>query len=147
MPYKYNDETTALKESNGNACFVDYSEKEIAAFRWVFPVITDSKNFIPLAKDPINVSVRKKCGGWALSFHETEEASVEAWEYLTEDKPNKFKKLGTHIAFGKVLKSDGKCSDSDEYLHFNFIEYKGKDLSKSFEIIRKLATDEMIKSL
>lgn len=147
MPYKYSNETKALKEKTGDVCFVNYSEKDIEAFRWVFPNIDDERNFIPLAVDQENSSVRRRCGGWALSFHETEVASTEMWETLTENKPNKYKKLGTHIAKGNISKTDGKCSDSDRNSHFNLIEYKDTDFSGRFEIVKQLASEEMIKSL
>lgn len=147
MPYKYSDDTITLKESNGDSCFIDYIEKDIEAYRWVFQDINNANNFIPLAKDPQNNSARRKCGGWALSFHETENASKESWEYLTDDKPNKYKKIGTHIAKGNIFKSDGKCSDADSHLHFNLIEYKNVDLKNKFTIIKQLVSDEIMQSL
>jgi hypothetical protein len=147
MPYKYSSETANIKESNNSACFTDYIEKEVVAFRWVFPSISDARNFAPLAKDPQCSSARRKCSGWALSFHETEEASSEAWRYHINNRPNHYKKLGTHIASGTILKSDGKCSSSDEHLHFNMIEYRGAKLSTRFQHIKQLASDEMINSL
>lgn len=147
MPYKYSDETDNLTEKNNNPCFSDYSEKEISAFRWVFPELSDSRNFLPVAKDPQASSARRKCGGWALSFHETEAASEEAWQYHINNRPQQYKKLGTHIASGTISKTDGKCSNTDEHLHFNLIEYKEIDLSKRFVMGKQLATDEMINSL
>ena len=147
MPYKYSSESAKLKESNDKPCFSDYSEKEIKAFRWVFPDISDSRNFVPMAIDPQCYSARRKCGGWALSFHTTEDASIEAWEYIINNRPKHYKKIGTHIASGTIIKTDGKCSSADNHLHFNMIEYKNVDLSKRFKIITTLASEEMINSL
>ena len=146
MPYKYSDEVNGLTESNGNACFINYSEKETIAYRWVFAPIEDPKNFIPIAKDE-HTSLKKKCSGWALSFHETEDASKASWEHFINMKPNKYKKIGTHIAEGKIFKTDGKCSESDANLHFNLIEYKDVNPKTNFTIKRQLITDEELESL
>ena len=145
--YKYADETAKIKEVDGNSCFIDYIEKEIEAYRWVFQNINDPRNFIPLAKDPQCSSARRKCGGWALSFHITEDASMEMWQKLNDIKPNHYKKIGTHIAKGQVSKSDGKCSETDAESHFNLIEYENVDLQTKFTIVKQIASDEALSSL
>lgn len=147
MPYKYSNDTLNLQDSKGNTCFINYIEKDIEAYRWSFQNINDPKNFIPMAKDPQNISLRKRCDGWALSFHETEEASIELWQKLNDMKPNYYKKIGTHIAKGQISKSDGKCSDADSHLHFNLIEYKDVDLKNKFTITNQLVSDEIMESL
>ena len=138
MSYKYSTDTTSLTESDGSSCFTSYIEKDIEAFRWAFDPINDVKNFIPQAKDPENSSSRKRCSGWALSFHSTEDACKEVWEYLINNRHNKYKKFGSHIAKGLISKSDGKCSEIDNNQHFNLIEYAGVDLKNKFTIIKKL---------
>lgn len=146
MPYKYSNDTATLTE-NGSSCFINYNEKEIEAYRFVFHDISDEKNFVPMAKDPRSGSIRKKCDGWALSFHETENASKELWDYLIDNRPNKYKKIGTHIAKGSISKSDGKCSDADEHFHFNLIEYEDVVLTTKFTIVKQLVSDEVMQSL
>jgi hypothetical protein len=147
MSYKYGNATVNIQENNGDSCFIDYIEKEIEAYRWVFHNINDPKNFIPLAKDPQCSSARRKCGGWALSFHITEDASIEMWQKLNDLKPNHYKKIGTHIAKGQVTKSDGKCSETDEQSHFNLIEYENVDLQTKFKIIKQIVSDEIMDTL
>ncbi|MFV8369208.1 hypothetical protein [Flavobacterium sp. LB2R40] len=147
MPYKYSNDSVNLQDSNGDSCFIDYIEKDTEAYRWSFQDINDPKNFIPMAKDPNNSSSRRKCGGWALSFHVTEEASIELWQKLNDMKPNYYKKIGTHIAKGQISKSDGKCSETDKYSHFNLIEYKNVDLKVQFTIVKQLVSDEIMQTL
>lgn len=138
MSYKYSADTASLAESDGSSCFTSYIEKDIEAYRWAFDPINDMKNFIPQAKDPDNNTSRRRCSGWALSFHATEDACKELWELLISNRPNKYKKIGTHIAKGSILKSDGKCSEIDKNSHFNLIEYESVDLKNKFTITKKL---------
>lgn len=147
MPYKYKENLSEVKESDGNTCFQSYIEKETIAFRWTFSDINDIRNFSPMALDEGNFSSKKRCGGWALSFHKDEIASKDAWDELISNRPNKYKKIGTHIAKGNIYKMDGKCSEPNGKLHFNLIEYNNVNLIPNFKIIRQLVSDEIMESL
>ena len=147
MPYKYEEKILKLNENLGCNCYDDYVEKECEAYRFTFAEITDKRNFLPTASDPTNNKARQKCSGYAISFHETETSSKNTWDYLIDDRPNLFKKIGTHISKGTLTKAYGKCSDSDEHLHFNFAEYEDIKLEAYFQIHQQLASDEMLKKL
>jgi hypothetical protein len=147
MPYKYEEKISDLKESNGVNCYESYVEKDCEAYRFTFADINNEKNFLPTAFDVTNNGARKRCSGYAVSLHETELSSEKAWNFLTSDKPNKFKKIGTHIAKGSLKKELGKCSKTDEYFHFNFAEYEGVKLEMHFKVVKQLANQEMLDSL
>lgn len=147
MPYKYKKQISEVKENHDSTCYDNYTEKECEAFRWTFSDIKDERNFLPTAFDETNNGARRRCSGYAISFHETEESSTKAWEYLVSDKPKKIKKIGTHMAKGTLKKGYGRCSESNTQLHFNFAEYTGIDLTPHFHIFKQLASDEMINSL
>lgn len=148
MQYKYNEELTKLASFNKtDGCFSDYSEKKISAYRWTFSNIDDKRNFIPMASNKENFSLAKTCNGWALSFHKVESKSRESWKKLIADKPKKYKKIGTHIAFGEILKTDGKCSEPEKSSHFNLIEYGDVVLIERFKILDCLLENETLEPM
>lgn len=147
MPFKYEEKISQLKDSENSNCYSSYIEKDCEAYRLTFGDIKHEKNFLPTAFDPTNNKARKKCSGYAISLHETEKASQNMWEYLINGRPNLYKKIGTHISKGSLKKDYGKCSESDENLHFNFAEYEGVNLEAYFQVHKQLATDEMLKKL
>lgn len=138
MPYKYSDDITTVKELQGKSCFSDYREENLTAYRWIFDDSNDQRNFTPLALNPNASSSRRRCSGWALSFHLTEEASVAAWEFFAQSRPNVHKKIGTQIAICDITTGDGKRSEADDYNHFNLIEYRNADFTNRFTPIRRL---------
>ncbi|MEI9943986.1 MAG: hypothetical protein WDN26_07150 [Chitinophagaceae bacterium] len=132
MPLKYQAEIDAY-----NASFNDYSEVENKiAFRWTFEQITHPNNFLPVTKtNPSNKKAFEHVTGWALSFFETQQQSKARLQYISEDKPKAYKKLGTHIAEGKLQKTDGICQiQCDQFGHFNFFDYENVDFTPNFQI-------------
>lgn len=114
------------------------SEKEVLSYRWVFSDINDKRNFIP----PYIVDKKrdiKTATGFALSFFKSKNSGHTRWKKLLSNKPELFKKLGTHIAEGTVIKSHGLCSVAVSYHHFDLFEYADVDLKNSFAILEKMS--------
>ena len=133
MELEYLTEITAL-----NPSFDGYSEVENRpAFRWVFEDINHPNNFLPVTI--INPKYKKALEdftGWALSFFDTQIQGVNKLKKIVSDKPEVYKKLGTHIAEGMLQKEFGLCeSKSDDEGHFNFFKYKKVDLIPHFKVI------------
>ena len=138
MELKYQSEIEAL-----SPCFIGFEEQENRiAYRWVFNSINDANNFLPVPKaNPGRNYTDFK--DWALSFFETETQSISKLLYHTKDKPQLFKKLGTHIARGVITLADGLAEiDCDEDGHFNHFEYKNTNFHLQFEIISRVPGTE-----
>lgn len=115
-----------------------FKEIELEAFRWTFENINDVRNFEPIY---INDPKRKQdsCLGFALSFYITKEAGIKKHNELTLNRPNLYKKLGTHIANGIITQTDGIASSPDEEKHFEFFTYENIELSHKFTILESIA--------
>jgi hypothetical protein len=110
----------------------EFSERENRnAYCWVFEGISSDKNFVPRAI----TTGRDECGSWGLSFFETLEQSKNRIKYICRKSKTLHLKLGTHIANGRLLKTDGISDNCNPEGHFNHHEYPGIDLSKQFRII------------
>jgi hypothetical protein len=79
------------------------------------------------------------CIGWSLSFFETQEKAKTRLLRLTKNKEFIFKKLGTHIAVGQLVKNDGISDSSNDLGHFSHFEYEGINLESKFTIIEQVA--------
>jgi hypothetical protein len=141
MTLKYKNEIDQLNPDLTG--FIEIEER--ISFRWVFEE-NDERNFAPVYKiDKKRLEKDTQKGkanfrGWALSFYETQEQAKNELMYWTKDKPEVFKKLGTHIAKGKVIALDGLCEEKcDERGHFDHFEYIDIDFSAKFEIVEKVA--------
>jgi hypothetical protein len=111
---KYSNELALVEVANDS-----YAEMDLKAYRWTFININDSRNFRPRAADPDNPerkSAANICIGWGLSFFKTEKQAIDKLKHFCLDKPNLHKKLGTHIAEGEIIKSDGKNGNFDKEL-------------------------------
>lgn len=115
-----------------------FGEVEIESFRWTFEDINDARNFEPIY---VNDPKRKKenCLGFALSFFTTQQAGVNRHKELTLNRPNLYKKLGTHLACGTLDSNDGIASQPDEIKHFDFFTYEKVELSHKFTIVERIA--------
>lgn len=141
MPLKYQKEIEQL-----NPDFTGFSEvEERTSYRWVFEG-NDPRNFLPIYKiDEKRYKREVEKGkanfrGWALSFYQSEEDAKKELLYWVKDKPEKFKKLGTHISKGNIIKEDGLCEEScDERGHFDHFENINVELYGRFEIVQKVA--------
>ncbi|MEY3498439.1 MAG: hypothetical protein RL308_108 [Bacteroidota bacterium] len=125
-----------------------YNEVNISeCFRWVFDDMNNSDNFLPPAirsrKFANNAShiMSQKCGDYAPSFHKTFVGSLKHYGTLMVNfsVEMKQKRLGTHIAIGKIEILDGKCSNPcKKYTHFDLHIYEGNKLKENFEILQKI---------
>ena len=114
-----------------------FQEIERTSYRWTFAKIEDSRNFKPCL---ILDDTRKKLGclGFALSFYVTEVAGIKRHKDLTSNKPQLFKKLGSHIASGDLVKTDGIANKPNKLKHFDFFEYENIDLSSKFTVLKSI---------
>ncbi len=139
MEFCYKSE---IKKLNPTCPPVEYFPIEIDCYRWVFDDIQDINNFKAQAeKNPKILNSKtdeKKCEIYALSFHTTEKSSRKHFDYFLAQNPKAYKRLGTHIAQGKIEKNDGVSGPTDNLKHFNFHHIKEHDFHNKFKIIGKL---------
>jgi hypothetical protein len=107
------------------------------AFRWTFEDIEDDRNFKPryLLRPDMQ---RDSCKGWALSFFESRDSCAKKINDMAKDKPNLYKKLGTHIANGQLNTEDGISDKSNNDGHFSHFEYENVILHQNFVIVESL---------
>jgi hypothetical protein len=132
MVLKYQDEIDKF-ECNLN----NFKEQDREAYRWTFENINNSKNFRPI----YYLQPKRKRNtykGWALSFFNSNVAAKKRLLELTATKKKLFKKLGTHIAKGKLSTRDGISEKVDGKGHFNHFEYENVDLLSKFTIIEQV---------
>ena len=133
MTLKYQNEIQNLK-----CDLSSFQEIERTSYRWTFEKIEDSRNFEPvLISAPYRIE-QIGCLGFALSFFVTKEAGIKRHNTLTLNKPKLFKKLGSHIASGDLVKTDGIANEPDELKHFDFFEYENIDLSSKFTVLKSI---------
>lgn len=132
MELKYNKEIINL-----NCDISNFKKVEKESFRWTFEDLNDFRNFEPIY---INNPKRKQesCLGFALSFYISKIDGIKKYKEITLDKPNLYKKLGTHIASGLLTHEDGIGCEPDEIGHFDFFTYKNVDLKPKFTIIESI---------
>lgn len=127
-----------------NFDFKEFIEQERDAFRWVFSDINDSRNFKPvyiLNSQLESIEEAKginDCTGYSLSFFNTVENAKKRFETITKDKPLLYKKLGTHVAQGSIVKQDGISNRINRFGHFEHFEYENVVFDNKFEIIDNL---------
>lgn len=132
---KYKKEIVGIELETKNQCVGTlYEEEDRQAYRWTFKDIEHPNNFLPMAI-LLSSKYGKDCGGWALSFFTTEELATQRLENICSNKRHLHKKLGTHIAEGKIEKSDGLNGGYHPTNgHFSHYEYKETDFSKKFVV-------------
>ena len=115
----------------------EFNEIEMESFRWTFGDINDIRNFEPVyINDPLRERTNYKC--FALSFFENKKLGIMRLRELTANRENLFKKLGTHISSGLLIKSDGIGDKPNEITHFNFFTYKNVELKNKFTILESI---------
>lgn len=119
-----------------------YQEKDKICYRWVFESIKDEKNFKAQAdKNPSIINSkddRLKCDYYALSFHNSLENSRRAFEFLENNVKNARKRLGSHIAKGKIEQTDGVAEEPNDIGHFNFHPSQKCNFGEKFVILEEL---------
>lgn len=138
MNIKYSEDIKTVEEKKKKSCINDtYSEVDVDAYRWTFEDINDKRNFLPraLIKDNPNIKkVKLQCDGWSLSFFNTEANAIKRLNEICSDKPELFKKLGTHVSKGVISKGDGICGKVDKRGHFECFEYETTDFKNNFAV-------------
>ncbi|PBQ34028.1 hypothetical protein CNR22_20345 [Sphingobacteriaceae bacterium] len=123
---KYKEQISTVEDAKKTPCVgKDYSEMDCDTYRWTFEDINDERNFRPRVMDPSNPSrekIGKECGGWSLSLFTAEDFAVKELDRICHDKPNLYKKLGTHVAQGKIEKKHGICGDFNDNGHFEHLK-------------------------
>lgn len=140
MTFKYQIHLDEIESKTEQRCTESYQPITKEAFRFTFNQISDNRNFQPMGE--IHNGLGSSCGDWALSFNDTLDQSKSSYEYLTYNRPNKYKKLGTAIARGIINEQDGICSESNTNGHFDCHVYEDTNLETRFEIVEILREDD-----
>lgn len=129
----------ASKIANYDQCPpADCIECDCVAFRWVFDPMTN-ECFWPLAKIRPDDDRGNCCEGWGLSFFTSSEKAIEKFTALTKIHKNLHKKLGTHLAEGKLDSSHGLATPVNAKSgHFTVFELKGVKLKEDFSVVKSL---------
>ena len=139
MKYYYEEK---IKKLSHECPPIHYEGKSRICFRWVFEKIENEENFKAQAdKKPsiINSKEDKKiCDYYALSFHDTLENSRNAFEFLENIVKNARKRLGSHIAKGRIDHSDGVAEEPDDNGHFNLHPSQENNFGEKFVILEEL---------
>ena len=143
MEFKYKDELALINESGCNCPPENLMAiAEQTAFRFVYDIIDNPKNFIPTSKKSpkrlLSEKSAKRCSGMALSLFELQSLAKDFYCYLMSSFPNIEKSIGTDLAIGTIDSGDGLITDKDNYSHFDLHEFADTDLQKKFKIIEKL---------
>ncbi|RXG28449.1 hypothetical protein [Leeuwenhoekiella marinoflava] len=119
-----------------------YNKKDRICYRWVFESIENDDNFKAQAdKNPSIINSKDdklKCDYYALSFHDTLENSKNAFEFLQNTVKNAKKRLGNHIAKGKIDNSDGVAEEPNNRGHFNLHPSQESNFGEKFVILEEL---------
>lgn len=138
---KYSEQLSKIEKLQSGACINGCKEEDRKAFRWSFKDIKHASNFLPRALLNNNNGQGEQCRGWALSFFISENQATTELKRLCDDKSKLYKKLGTHIAEGMIVKSDGVNGHFNEASgHFSHFEYEKTDFSKKFKVKTEIFT-------
>jgi hypothetical protein len=79
-----------------------------------------------------------RCGGYALSMFTTRDTAVEFYLQFETGHKNIGNTLGTHLATGILVPSDGVATAPSGSGHFDLFEEQNCDLLPRFQIIEQL---------
>lgn len=137
--FKYSEQIESIEQSKNKSCSSGYAEIDAISFRWTFKDIEDDRNFKPRAMfgDIPNIeNIKENCGGWSLSLFNSLSNAKKALRYQIKKRKNIYKKLGTHIAAGKIDENHGVAGELNEKSgHFEFMEYQDANFYDKFEIV------------
>lgn len=108
---------------------IKIEEKTINAFRWVFPPIDHTDNFLPqFFKNKKRFNTKPpdvKCAAMGLSLYNSEKNARHRFEELKELMSEKaYKRLGKSIAQGTLTPTDGVSDSINRKGHFTFLYMK-----------------------
>jgi hypothetical protein len=114
-----------------------YTERTRIAFRWTFDDINHENNFLPRYLLKPNGDLTE-CVGWGLSFFDQKDKARKRLLTIANNRRFIFKKLGTHIAQGKLDNDDGISNNSNDDSHFTHFEYANVKLENKFTVIEEV---------
>lgn len=120
------------------------NEIEMEAYRWCHSPISHEWNFLPniiydrVRKRPPRMLNRNEiCGNCNLSFFTTEATARDKYNFIKAGLEKKHRHLTdfyTHIAYGKILKEDGRATQVKDN-HFGFYEFEENSFVMKFELL------------
>lgn len=125
VPYKFTSQLTELQVAGIHCPPLGACPKMLIAWRWVANPLTDQCFEPPAVRNPsrqLNDPV-KVCSSWALSMHETESQSIDAFKAVEKIFKKARKTLGDHVAQVQIVQTDGVCTLPDSYGHFDLHLY------------------------
>lgn len=140
MELKYQKEINNYETDFSNFC-----ERDVLSYRWVFEDINDVRNFIPVyISNPQREEEHKQSNshtyrGYAISLYSSQQLAKNRLLEITKGKKFLFKRLGNHIAEGKIEMTAGICDEPNKLGHFDLFEYKDVELNGKFTIVEKLS--------
>lgn len=145
MEFKYKEFLDKISDCPMSDCV----EKDRSVFRIVHEDISHPNNFLPTLliapgrKETVpryREGGKPLCKGYALSMFNSLDKTKKKYNSLAEVMGNIEAELGTHIAEGQVLQSDGVVGKKGGDGHMNFFEYKNADLASKFTIVQDMRT-------
>lgn len=132
--YKYQQHITKI-----TGCPPRQGRARTLAYRWVKNP-TGPNDFLPPAlKNPKRLknctTQNEACSSWALSMHDTIDASLDAYKNLQKTVVNIKKLFGDHIAEGFLTSNDGLITKSSQNGHFDFHEYTTSNVQSKFTLV------------
>lgn len=108
------------------------------------PMIT--ADFLPVALLPTrprnDPAGGAGCSEYGLSLFVSAEKAERRYRALISGRPNLVKRLGTHLAVGEIVETDGVVTPESRDGHVCLHEYEGVDLLGRFTICKCLISDE-----
>ena len=112
------------------------------AFRFVFADINHPQNFLPVAlKNPSRLlgDDTKRCSDHALSFFNSRENAIGAFQRMSRRFKNIRKTIGDHLATGTLQPQDGVATPVSRSGHFDLFEEDDCQLAGRFRVVGALA--------
>lgn len=107
------------------------------AFRFVhFPVAADDFDPPAVRNKPMPP---RGCGDWALSMFVSTATAQEFHRKLRQlPNPNIVKKIGDHLAVGKLQPAFGRATKPTKNGHFDLFEYSNSNIAAAFSVIGRI---------
>lgn len=137
MSLKYADQVSSIPDCPAS----HYGGRDARAYRFVFHERMGESFLPPLAKSPqraLKMNTIERCGGWALSFFNSEEAAVAFYAKLQKVNPKVHKTIGDSVAGGQLFAADGLADLPDDRGHFDLHESSSAVLHDRFQTTQRL---------
>lgn len=137
MSFKHDDELRRIENCPPSGMIAPQCQ----AFRFVHEEIKDSRNFqVPAILQPGRKfkDVADECDAWGLSLFVSNTKAIEYFKRLVAKHRNIRKQIGTNLASGKLMPTDGYITPVDEAGHFSLYEVGELNLATRFAIVEPL---------